>query len=122
MLSLRDGKVRRLDGIGPLLAMSGDSLKRYVVHIGSVAMQELEWRVTAPEFLLGAALAIRNECLIRIDILDRLANAPMAAATDIMGATIVTSGLPSLPTLIQRRLTRSLALGGRFAPPVCRDN
>ncbi len=62
------GKFGAWMGFGLLLVMAGNVLMRYVFHIGSVAMQELEWHLMAPVSLLCIAFAIKHEGHIRVDI------------------------------------------------------
>jgi TRAP-type mannitol/chloroaromatic compound transport system permease small subunit len=41
---------------------------RFVFHIGSVALQELEWHLFAVLFLLGASYTLKHDGHVRVDI------------------------------------------------------
>jgi len=48
-----------------------DVLSRYLLHRGSVAIQELEWHLFALVFLLGAGYTLKHDGHVRVDLLYR---------------------------------------------------
>ncbi|MGD8885218.1 MAG: TRAP transporter small permease subunit, partial [Gammaproteobacteria bacterium] len=50
------------------LIISYDVFMRFVFHIGSVALQELEWHLFAVLFLLGASYTLKHDGHVRVDI------------------------------------------------------
>ncbi|WP_455223245.1 TRAP transporter small permease subunit [Kaarinaea lacus] len=51
-----------------VLIIGYDVFMRYVFHIGSVALQELEWHLFAFVFLLGASYTLKHDGHVRVDI------------------------------------------------------
>jgi TRAP-type mannitol/chloroaromatic compound transport system permease small subunit len=51
-----------------VLIISYDVFMRFVFHIGSVALQELEWHLFAVLFLLGASYTLKHDGHVRVDI------------------------------------------------------
>ena len=51
-----------------VLIIGYDVVMRYLFHIGSVALQELEWHLFALLFLLGAAYTFKHDSHVRVDI------------------------------------------------------
>ena len=51
-----------------VLIIGYDVFMRYVFHIGSVALQELEWHLFALVFLLGASYTLKHDAHVRVDI------------------------------------------------------
>lgn len=51
-----------------VLLTAGDAIARYVFHTGAVAVQELEWRLFAVLFLLGAGYTFLHDGHVRVDI------------------------------------------------------
>jgi len=51
-----------------VLIISYDVFMRYFFHIGSVAIQELEWHLFAIIFLLGASYTLKHDGHVRVDI------------------------------------------------------
>ncbi|WP_455366696.1 TRAP transporter small permease subunit [Kaarinaea lacus] len=51
-----------------VLIIGYDVFMRYVFHIGSVALQELEWHLFAIVFLLGASYTLKHDAHVRVDI------------------------------------------------------
>ena len=51
-----------------VLIISYDVFMRFFFHIGSVALQELEWHLFAILFLLGASYTLKHEGHVRVDI------------------------------------------------------
>jgi len=49
--------------------ISYDVFMRFFFHIGSVALQELEWHLFAILFLLGASYTLKHDGHVRVDIL-----------------------------------------------------
>ena len=60
---------------------------RYVFHISSGALQELEWHLFALVFLLGASYTLKHDAHVRVDILysSRWMNARRRAYVDLFG-------------------------------------
>jgi len=52
-----------------VLIIGYDVAMRYLFHIGSVALQELEWHLFALLFLLGASYTFKHDGHVRVDIL-----------------------------------------------------
>lgn len=52
-----------------VLIISYDVFMRFFFHIGSVALQELEWHLFAILFLLGASYTLKHDGHVRVDIL-----------------------------------------------------
>lgn len=50
------------------LIIGYDVFMRFVFHIGSVALQELEWHLFAVVFLLGASYTLKHDGHVRVDI------------------------------------------------------
>jgi TRAP-type mannitol/chloroaromatic compound transport system permease small subunit len=63
------GRVGAWAGFALVVVMAGNVLMRYLFHVGSVAMQELEWHLMAPVSLLCIGYVIKHEGHIRVDIL-----------------------------------------------------
>jgi len=51
-----------------VLIISYDVFMRFFFHIGSVALQELEWHLFAVIFLLGASYTLKHDGHVRVDI------------------------------------------------------
>ncbi|MCF8243198.1 MAG: TRAP transporter small permease subunit [Melioribacteraceae bacterium] len=51
-----------------VLLVTYDVLARYLFNTSSVAIQELEWHLFAAIFLLGAAITLKNEAHVRVDV------------------------------------------------------
>lgn len=51
-----------------VLIISYDVFMRFFFHIGSVALQELEWHLFAIIFLLGASYTLKHDGHVRVDI------------------------------------------------------
>ena len=51
-----------------VLIIGYDVFMRFVFHIGSVALQELEWHLFAVIFLLGASYTLKHDGHVRVDI------------------------------------------------------
>ena len=60
---------------------------RYLFHIGSVALQELEWHLFALVFLFGAAYTLKHDAHVRVDIFyqSRWMNDRRRAYVDLFG-------------------------------------
>lgn len=54
--------------LGMVLIIVYDVGMRYLFHIGSVGLQELEWHLFALIFLLGAAYTFKHDDHVRVDI------------------------------------------------------
>jgi TRAP-type mannitol/chloroaromatic compound transport system permease small subunit len=63
------GRIAAWTGLALVLVMAGNVIARYVLHVGSVATQELEWHLMAPLTLLCIAYAIKHDGHVRVDIL-----------------------------------------------------
>jgi TRAP-type mannitol/chloroaromatic compound transport system permease small subunit len=64
-----------------------DISMRYLFHIGSVALQELEWHLFALVFLFGAAYTLKHDGHVRVDIFyqSRWMNDRRRAYVDLFG-------------------------------------
>ena len=64
-----------------------DVSMRYVFHISSGALQELEWHLFALIFLLGASYTLKHDAHVRVDILysSRWMTARRRAYVDLFG-------------------------------------
>jgi len=51
-----------------VLIISYDVFMRFFFHIGSVALQELEWHLFAIIFLLGASYTLKHDGHVRVDV------------------------------------------------------
>ncbi len=67
-----------------------DVAMRYLLHSGSVAVQELEWHVFALVFLLGAAYTMKHDAHVRVDIIyqSRWMNPRRRAWVDLIGGLL----------------------------------
>ena len=54
--------------LGMVLLIAYDVAMRYLFHIGSVGLQELEWHLFALIFLLGAGYTFKHDGHVRVDI------------------------------------------------------
>lgn len=54
--------------LGMVLLIGYDVAMRYLFHIGSVGLQELEWHLFALIFLLGAAYTFKHDGHVRVDV------------------------------------------------------
>ncbi|MFQ6024732.1 MAG: TRAP transporter small permease subunit, partial [Acidiferrobacterales bacterium] len=61
---------------------------RYLFHRGSVAMQELEWHLFGPLFLLTAAYTLVHDEHVRVDIFYSRLSARAKAVVDLVGSLL----------------------------------
>ena len=61
---------------------------RYLFHKGSVAMQELEWHLFGPLFLLTAAYTLVHDEHVRVDILYSRLSTRAKAVVDLAGSLL----------------------------------
>jgi len=95
------GMIRIIDGISELtgrllaylvismvLLIAYDVAMRYLLHAGSVALQELEWHLFAVMILLGAGYTLKHDEHVRVDLLYHSAwlNDTHRAIIDLLGA------------------------------------
>ena len=57
--------------LGMVLVIAYDVAMRYLFHIGSVGLQELEWHLFALIFLFGAGYTFKHDGHVRVDIFYR---------------------------------------------------
>ena len=68
-----------------------DISMRYLFHIGSVALQELEWHLFSLVFLFGAAYTLKHDGHVRVDIFyqSRWMNYRRRAYIDLFGTVFM---------------------------------
>jgi TRAP-type mannitol/chloroaromatic compound transport system permease small subunit len=76
--------------LGMVLLIAYDVAMRYLFRVGSVALQELEWHLFAPIFLLGAAYTLKHDDHVRVDVLyqSRWMGARRRAWVDLVGTVL----------------------------------
>ncbi len=65
-----------------------DALARYILHVGSIAMQELEWHLFSVLILIGMSYALMEEGHVRVDILYDSWSVRKKAMVNMMGAVV----------------------------------
>lgn len=63
------GRVASWLALAMVLVIAFNVLRRYVLGVSSVAMQELEWHLMVPLVLFGVSYAMRHRQHVRIDFL-----------------------------------------------------
>ncbi len=71
-----------------VLVVAWNVLLRYLFHTGSVAMQELEWHLLGPLFLLTAAYTLVLDEHVRVDIVYSRLSARRKAVIDFVGSLL----------------------------------
>ncbi|MFQ5848317.1 MAG: TRAP transporter small permease subunit, partial [Candidatus Methylomirabilales bacterium] len=71
-----------------VLVVAWNVIVRYLFHRGSVAMQELEWHLFGPLFLLTAAYTLVYDEHVRVDILYSRFSARTRAYVDFVGSLL----------------------------------
>jgi TRAP-type mannitol/chloroaromatic compound transport system permease small subunit len=74
-----------------VLIIGYDVLMRSLFHIGSVALQELEWHLFALVFLLGSGYTLKHDGHVRVDIFyqSRWMNEKKRAWVDVFGVVFL---------------------------------
>lgn len=75
---------------GLMLVVAWDVTMRYVLHSGSIRLQELQWHLFSLVFLLGAAYTLRHDGHVRLDLLyrSRWLDARSRALLDLVGSVL----------------------------------
>lgn len=73
---------------GMVLLTAYDTIMRYGLQRGSIALQELEWHLFGVVFLLGAGYTLKEDAHVRVDIFYNRFGARPRAWVNLIGALV----------------------------------
>lgn len=83
------GRLAAACGLMLVFVVAGNVLARYVLNLGSVAAQELEWHLVSPIALLGMSYALHRGEHVRVDFLYNLMGERGRQVVDLLTAFLI---------------------------------